>query len=85
MKMPNYFSSWRTEQFQCPACRWKGVGSDLILDVYQGLTEYSCPSGDCDQIILCLPHPTTAQVEAAAASGNEEARSMLSRRTSEDN
>ena len=84
MEILNYFTSWRTNRFECPACRWKGLGSELALDVFEGLTELRCPSGDCDEIILGLPHPTTAEVEAAAASGSKKARMMLAPLIPED-
>jgi hypothetical protein len=84
MKIQDYFTPWRTDQFECTDCGWKGPGSALSMDCFEGLTELSCPAGVCDTNILGLPHPTTRDVEVAAAAGNEEARQMIKRPTSTD-
>jgi hypothetical protein len=47
------------------------------MDVFEGLTELSCPSSDCGQMIAGIRHPTAEEVEAAAAAGDAEARQML--------
>jgi hypothetical protein len=57
MQTISYFTPWRTELFACPACRWKGRGSELSMDVFDELTELSCPSIECDTIITGIPHP----------------------------
>ena len=61
-----------------------GPGSELSMDCFEGLTELSCPAGACGTNILGLLHPTTRDVELAAAAGNEEARQMSKRPTSSD-
>lgn len=61
--MPNYYEDWRTDEFDCPACKWRGPGSALsqgalTLEYF----ELRCPG--CDQYITLVMNPTVEESRA---------------------
>ena len=64
----------------CQHCAWEGavraLGSGEI-SFSGGFSEYLCPS--CDEIAFLTQHPTTEDVEYAAARGNAKAIRMPAR------
>lgn len=61
--MRKYYSSWRTEQFDCPACKWRGAGSALVLGDYSlDSAERLCPV--CEECITVVLHPTIEESRA---------------------
>ena len=71
----NYFSPWRDQRHTCPACEWEGFSVQMELEPHREQSEYSCPH--CEYLVLVVAHPDLAQVQAAAADGNAEAREQL--------
>lgn len=71
-----YQAGWRDEVHNCPACEWKGSSRQMEMELHDEQTEYACPQ--CEYPLLVVQHPDLAQVQAAAAAGNEEAQQQLS-------
>ena len=72
----NYFQpGWRDQQHTCAACEWKGSSRAMVMELAEDVTEYDCPV--CENPLLIVVHPDIDQVQAAAASGNEEAQQQL--------
>lgn len=72
----NYFEpGWRDQARVCPACDWQGSSRTMVMELHEELTEYDCPA--CENPVLLVMHPDIAQVRAAAAAGNGEAREQL--------
>lgn len=47
----------------------------MVMELAEDVTEYDCPV--CENPLLIVVHPDIDQVQAAAASGNEEAQQQL--------
>ena len=61
--MLNYYDNWRDEEFDCPACKWHGLGSALSLGDYTWeYAERLCPV--CEECITVVLHPTIADARA---------------------
>ncbi|WMJ68110.1 hypothetical protein [Stenotrophomonas sp. 24(2023)] len=72
----NYFQpGWREQMHTCAACEWKGNAPAMTMEVDEDATEYACPV--CENPLLVVMHPDLEQVQAAAASGNDEAQAYL--------
>jgi hypothetical protein len=69
-----YFSDWKTGKYDCD-CGWTGSASELTKDYFAELMAYACPT--CDRNLVLVSFPSADEVEAAAATGDEEAKSML--------
>lgn len=71
-----YDSSWRTQNFDCAACRWSGRPfEDMRPEGFSELMHFEC--GACGEILLIVSYPTRTQTRKAAAAGNAEAISAL--------
>lgn len=73
----DYFGAWREDEFSCPACSWKGSGSELASEMFDELFTLDCPK--CDYSIAGAPYPMFDEVKEAADSGHPEAIDMLRR------
>jgi hypothetical protein len=61
--MPNYYDNWREQEFDCPACKWHGPGSALVLGDYNWeCAERLCPA--CEECITVVLHPTIEEARA---------------------
>jgi hypothetical protein len=61
--MPNYYDNWREQEFDCPACKWHGLGDTLTLGDYNWeCAERLCPA--CEELITVVLHPTIAESRA---------------------
>lgn len=61
--MREYYDNWREEEFDCPACKWHGLGNALMLGDYNWeCAERLCPA--CEELITMVLHPT---IEEACA------------------
>jgi hypothetical protein len=70
-KVVQYYSEFtRDMPLECK-CGWSGPVSEADMDMHEQLLDYCCPV--CDQMLLIVPYPTTAQTRAAAEAGNQEA------------
>ena len=55
--MPTYFEKWRTDDFDCPKCKWRGKGSELRQgELYDYCYEVICPS--CEEHITAVQFPS---------------------------
>ncbi|WP_296278413.1 hypothetical protein [Pseudoxanthomonas sp.] len=73
--VPDYFSAgWRGRSLACP-CDWAGDSRAMAMELHDAVTDYACPQ--CGNLLLIVSHPSLEQVRAAAAEGNEEARTHL--------
>ena len=48
---------------------------ELSIELFDALAEFSCPM--CESHLVLVSYPTEAEIRAAAAAGNEEAKRML--------
>lgn len=71
-----YFSAWRDESFACQ-CGWSGRADAMSMESRSELAEYACPK--CAAHLILVSYPTEAEILEAAATGNEEARTMGTR------
>ena len=61
--MRNYYDNWRNEEFDCPKCKWHGLGSALALGDYNlDCAERVCPV--CEELITIVMHPTIKESRA---------------------
>jgi len=61
--MRQYYDNWQTEEFECPKCKWHGLGSELVLGDYTWESaERLCPV--CEECITIVLHPTTEESRA---------------------
>ena len=59
----NYYDDWKSAEFDCPVCKWHGLGSDLRGgNVFAECFDFRCPS--CGDIILVFPFPTFEECHA---------------------
>jgi len=55
--MPNYYDNWRTDEYDCPACKWHGPGSALSQGELTGdYFELLCPT--CGEYVTLVMNPT---------------------------
>lgn len=58
-----YYGNWRTETFDCPECKWSGLGSELKYGEWWGDgTDLNCPR--CYVQLSYLEFPTIAESRA---------------------
>ena len=61
--MRKYYDNWQDEEFDCPACKWHGRGSALVLGDYTlDCAERLCPT--CEECITVVLHPTIEESRA---------------------
>lgn len=61
--MRKYYDNWQDEEFDCPACKWHGPGSVLVLGDYTlDSAERLCPT--CEECITVVLHPTIEESRA---------------------
>lgn len=61
--MCSYYDNWKTDEFNCKACNWRGSGSSLILgELYDELLELNCPA--CNACVTHIMYPTTEESRA---------------------
>lgn len=57
------YDNWQDEEFLCPACKWHGRGSALVLGDYTlDSAERLCPA--CEECITVVLHPTIEESRA---------------------
>jgi hypothetical protein len=58
-----YYDNWREQEFDCPACKWHGLGSALSFGDYTyDAAEVLCPV--CEQCLGVVTHPTFEEARA---------------------
>ena len=63
-----YDPAWRTQNFECTACRWSGrPHEDMKPEGFGELMHFEC--GACDEILVIVVYPTREQTRTAAAAG----------------
>lgn len=70
-----YQPGWREQPRPCPACAWQGSSRQMEMELHDEQSQYSCPQ--CEFPLLIVQHPDLNAVQAAAATGNEEALQQL--------
>ena len=61
--MPNYYDNWRTDEYDCPACKWHGVGNDLSIGEVTGDGfDLLCPA--CGKDVTFVMNPTLEESRA---------------------
>jgi len=61
--MPNYYDNWRTDEYDCPACKWHGPGSALSQGELTGdYFELLCPT--CGEYVTLVMNPTLEESRA---------------------
>lgn len=61
--MRKYYDNWREEEFDCPRCKWHGLGDALTLGDYNWeCAERLCPV--CEELIIVVLHPTIEESRA---------------------
>ena len=74
--LDNYFQpGWRDDEHTCEACEWRGSSRQMVMELHDDLTEYTCPA--CENSLLLVLHPDMEQVRQAAAEGHPEAIEQL--------
>ena len=77
--MPNYFDDWRSSGYDCPHCKWHGLGSELSPgEIYRDFSELLCPS--CGGEITYLLFPTLQEYRANWDKLSDAARELVERR-----
>jgi DNA-directed RNA polymerase subunit RPC12/RpoP len=77
--MPRYVRYYEfapaTERVECDACGWAGLGSELGIELFEGLSDLECPK--CSARLLVVVYPTAEETREAAAAGDERAQRDL--------
>lgn len=61
--MHNYYDNWRTDDFDCPSCKWHGTGSALSQGELAGdFFELLCPA--CGEYVTLVMLPTIEESRA---------------------
>lgn len=60
-----YYELDENEIVECPECGWRGTEGEAGIEVYELLSDRSCP--ECDKMLLVVPHPTFEETRAAFA------------------
>ena len=61
--MFNYYDSWRTDEFDCPDCKWHGTGVSLAQGELTGdYFELLCPT--CGECVTVVMNPTIEESRA---------------------
>ncbi len=77
--MPNYFDNWRDSEYDCPGCKWHGLGSELSQgEMYQDSFELLCPS--CGTEITQVLFPTLQEYRANWDTLSDAQRELVERR-----
>jgi hypothetical protein len=77
--MLNYFDNWRHSEFDCPQCKWHGLGSELSHgEMYRDSSELLCPS--CGGEITYLLFPTLREYRANWDKLSDATRELVERR-----
>jgi hypothetical protein len=71
-KVIGYFQYNAGARLVCPTCGWSGAAADGDRHIFDELFDVGCPS--CEKLLLVVGYPTTEEIRAAAAAGNESAR-----------
>ncbi|MEH6584129.1 MAG: hypothetical protein V7754_19505 [Halioglobus sp.] len=60
---PNYYDNWRTEQYVCQACKWRGIGEALSQgELSPTYFELLCPV--CEEFVTLITLPTVEESRA---------------------
>jgi len=63
--MPNFYDNWQADEYDCRACKWHGLGSDLVaeLDYFSwDFVPYNCPF--CEDCVTIVNNPTLDESRA---------------------
>ncbi len=75
-RIVRYYDLDENEELTCPRCGWNGTAKEGDTELYRELFDVSCPK--CEQMLLIVSYPTTADTEEAAKKGNKKALKELS-------
>ncbi len=76
MKMPNYYSNWKTDTFNCLHCNWSGPGAECVQgEDFNDLVEMDCPK--CRENIFNLIYPTEKEIEQNWEKVSEAAKKLF--------
>ena len=77
--MPRYVRYYEfdpaNERVECHACGWAGLGSELSIELFDGLSDLECPK--CWARLFVVVYPTAEETRVAAAAGDERAQRDL--------
>ncbi len=60
---PNYYDNWRTDQYDCQSCKWRGTGGELSQgELAQTYFELLCPV--CEEYVTLVMLPTLEESRA---------------------
>jgi hypothetical protein len=59
----NYYDNWRTDQYDCESCKWRGTGEALSQgELSSDYFELLCP--ECDEYVTLIMLPTLEESRA---------------------
>ena len=77
--MLNYFDNWRQSEYDCPQCKWHGLGSELSRgEMHHEFSELLCPS--CGGEITYLLFPTLQEYRTNWDKLSDATRELVERR-----